>query len=134
MSLFKWNSLILGEKSLEDLLIILSPFILKKSTQYLLQYLISKHKVHHNHAEILFFSTIPCYEYAIFNSIMEAIPNQFAKSTAEEEYPKWVENFKQACHPATTIGLTRHLASDPGFFKFFCQIFVQKIFKKHVKK
>ena len=122
------------EKKLEDLLLLLTPYLLKKSTQYLMQYLITKHKIHHNNAEVLFFSTLPYYEYSIFTLIVEAIPNQFAKSQAEEEYPKWAENFRQACHPATLVGLTRHLASNPGFFKFFCQIFTQKILRSHVKR
>ena len=128
------DELVDDEKKLEDLLLFLTPYLLKKSTQYLMQYLITKHKIHHNYAEVLFFSTLPFYEYSIFNLIVEAIPNQFAKSQAEEEYPKWAENFRQACHPATLVGLTRHLASNPGFFKFFCQIFTQKILRSHVKR
>ena len=126
----KW----LGDSTLDDLLYLLTPHVLKRETQYLLQYLISRHKIHQDHSEALFFTTLPHYEYSIFHSIVEAIPSQFAKSQAEEEYPKLFENFKEACHPSTLIGLTRHLASDSGFFKFFCQTFVQKILRNHVKK
>ena len=44
----------------------------------------------------------------------------------------WLKSFKQACHPATAIGLYRHLASDRGFFDMIANAFVD-LAKKHVK-
>jgi hypothetical protein len=34
----------------------------------------------------------------------------------QEDHPRWVQHFRLACHPATTVGLHRHLACDRGFF------------------
>jgi hypothetical protein len=59
---------------LEDLLFLLSPHILAKPTQYLLQYLISKLKIHRKYPETLFFVTLPYNQYAIFNKIVECLP------------------------------------------------------------
>jgi hypothetical protein len=59
---------------LEDLLFLLSAHILAKPTQYLLQYLVSKLKVHRRHPETLFFVTLPYNEFAIFNRIVECLP------------------------------------------------------------
>lgn len=44
----------------------------------------------------------------------------------------WLKTFKQACHPATPIGLYRHLASDRGFFDMIANSFVD-LAKKHAK-
>lgn len=120
--------------TVEDLLFLLTPYVLERPAQYVLQYLVTKHKVHQKHAETLFFSTIPYYDYAIFNRIVDALPLRFGKAHAEEEFPRWVETFKHACHPATTVGLVRHLASDPGFFKLVCHMFVQKLLRSHVRR
>ncbi len=35
--------------------------------------------------------------------------------------PDWLGPFKQACHPATSLGLRRHLAADRGFFRLVCE-------------
>jgi hypothetical protein len=121
-------------ENVEDVLYLLTPYMLKRPAQCLLQYLLTKHKVHVKHPEALFFSTLPYYEYAIFNRIVEALPIRPGKAHAEEEFPRWVEHFKHACHPATTIGLNRHVASDPGFFKLICHVFVQKLLRSHVPR
>ena len=34
----------------------------------------------------------------------------------QEDHPRWVQHFRLACHPATTVGIHRHLACDKGFF------------------
>ena len=123
-----------GDKSIEDLLFLLSPFIARLSAQYVLQYLITRHKVHINSAESLIFAIIPYSDKVIFNRVVEAVPIRFGKARAEEEFPRWMENFKTACHPATKVGIARHLASDPGFFKLFCHMFVHKLLRGHMKR
>ena len=60
--------------NLEDLLFLLSPHILSKPTQYLLQYLVSKLKIHKKHPETLFFVALPYNSYAIFGKIVECLP------------------------------------------------------------
>ena len=122
------------DKCIEDVLFLLSPFISKLSAQYVLQYLMTRHKIHINSAESLIFAIIPYSEKVIFNRVVEAVPIRFGKARAEEEFPRWVENFKTACHPATKVGIARHLASDPGFFKLFCHMFVQKLLRGHIKR
>ncbi len=121
-------------KSVEDVLFLLTPFVPRPAAQYLLQYLISKHKVHLSYGITLLFAVIPYYETTIFHRVVEAIPTRFAKTTAEEEFPRWMENFKSACHPATTVGLTRHLASDQGFFKLVCHVLLHKILRGHINR
>ena len=123
-----------GDKSIEDVLFLLSPFIARLSAQYVLQYLITRHKVHINSAETLIFAIIPYSDKVIFNRVVEAVPIRFGKARAEEEFPRWMENFKTACHPATKVGIARHLASDPGFFKLFCHMFVHKLLRGHMKR
>ena len=123
-----------GDKSIEDVLFLLSPFIARLSAQYVLQYLITRHKVHVNSAESLIFAIIPYSDKVIFNRVVEAVPIRFGKARAEEEFPRWMENFKTACHPATKVGIARHLASDPGFFKLFCHMFVHKLLRGHMKR
>ena len=44
----------------------------------------------------------------------------------------WLKSFKLACHPATSIGLYRHLASDRGFFDMIAEAYV-KLARSHVK-
>ncbi len=122
------------DRSLRDLLYLLSPYLLRKSAQHILQYLVTRHKVHTAMPEHLFFATLPYFEYAIFNRVVNALPLTAGKPSAEEEYPRWVEHFRHACHPATSTGLQRHLASDPGFFKMMCQLFSQHLLRDHVKK
>ena len=53
---------------------LLSPHLLTKPAQYLLQYLLTKHKIHRKHPETLFFASLPFYEFAIFNKIVESLP------------------------------------------------------------
>ena len=90
-----------SEKCIEDLLFLLSPHISRLPAQYVLQYLITRHKVHVNSAESLIFAIIPYYDKIIFHRVVEAVPIRFGKARAEEEFPRWMENFKTACHPAT---------------------------------
>ena len=123
-----------GTKCIEDVLFLLSPYVPRLSAQYVLQYLITRHKVHINSTECFIFSVIPYYDKIIFNRVVDAVPIRFGKARAEEDFPRWVENFKAACHPATKVGIARHLASDPGFFKLFCHVFVQKLLRSHIKR
>ena len=71
LSFFSSNS---SSNSLEDLLFLLSPHLLSKQAQYLLQYLLTKHKIHRKHPETLFFASLPFYEFAVFNKIVESLP------------------------------------------------------------
>ena len=123
-----------SEKRIEDLLFLLSPHISRLPAQYVLQYLITRHKVHVNSAESLIFAIIPYYDKIIFHRVVEAVPIRFGKARAEEEFPRWMENFKIACHPATKVGIARHLASDPGFFKLFSHVFVHKLLRGHISR
>ena len=121
-------------RDIEDLLFLLSPHLLKPSAQYLLQYLVVRHTVHVKHAETLLFCAIPYLKHTIFHRIVVALPTRFGKARAEEEHPRWVENFKHACHPATEVGLMRHLATDQGFFKLFCHMWVRKLLRHHIAR
>ena len=123
-----------SEKCVEDFLFLLSPHISRLPAQYVLQYLITRHKVHVNSAESLIFAIIPYYDKIIFHRVVEAVPIRFGKARAEEEFPRWMENFKTACHPATKVGIARHLASDPGFFKLFSHVFVHKLLRGHISR
>ena len=121
-------------RTLEDLLFLLTPHLSRPAAQYILQLLVTKHKVHVNYPETLLFSVIPYFEKTLFNRVVEALPVRFGKARAEEEFPRWVENFKAACHPATKVGIVRHLASDQGFFKLFCHMYVHKLLRNHIQK
>ena len=123
-----------NDKCVEDVLFLLSPFVARLSAQYVLQYLITRHKVHINSAESLIFAILPYSDKAVFNRVVEAVPIRFGKARGEEEFPRWMENFKTACHPATKVGIARHLASDAGFFKLFCHMFLHKLLRGHIKR
>ena len=112
----------------ESLLIILGPHLRQTSMQFLLQYLINHHKLHDLCTEWLFFNSLQHYEYTLFNRIVDSLP---LKRSAEESRPRWVEHFRSACHPATTIGLHRHLACDRGFFSLLCEKFID-VARNHV--
>ncbi len=119
---------------IRDLLFLLTPHMLKQPAQYVLQYLVTRHKIHFEMPEALFFASFPHFEHVIFNRIVDSLPTNPGKPSAEEDYPRWVEHFKHACHPATLTGFQRHLASDAGFFKLMCQLFSQQLIREHVKK
>ena len=114
--------------NIENLLIILAPHLRTPSVQFLLQYLINNHKIHDVCTEWLLFISLQHYEYKLFNRIVESLP---LKRSPEESRPRWVEHFRSACHPATTIGLHRHLACDRGFFSLLCEHFISVI-RDHV--
>lgn len=116
--------------TLEDFLYLLSPYTLTKAAQYLLQYMVSKKKAHLSHPLALFCSTLPYYEYAIFNRIVGCLP----ASDSNKDYPRWIERFKHACHPATSVGLYKHVASDSGFFQLLCHTLANTLMKQQAKR
>ena len=101
----------------EDVLLLLTPHVLSTPGQFLLQYLVSKHKIHATHSEMLFWSTLPFFEYKIFQRVLSAIA-----ASPSAKYPQWFEAFQRACQPATAVGLRKHLAGDRGFFKMLCDL------------
>ena len=112
----------------ENLLVILSPHLRQKHCQFLLQYLINRHRVHEACTEQLFFACLQHHEFTFFHRVVDSLP---LKLSPEESRPRWVEHFKLACHPATTVGLHRHLASDRGFFGLVCDTFIS-VTRHHV--
>ena len=116
------------EITLENLLIILSPYVCQRPVQFLLQYLLNNYKLNETCTELLFFTSLQHYEYTVFGRIVESLP---MIRSAEESRPRWVEHFRTACHPATTIGLHRHLACDRGFFSLLCEKFIS-VARNHV--
>ena len=78
---------------LEDLLFLLSPTLLKPAAQYLLQYLVVRHSVHVKYPETVLFCALPYLSHTIFHRIVGALPTRFGKVRAEEDHPRWVENF-----------------------------------------
>ena len=116
--------------TIENLIVILSPYLRQKSIQFLLQYLINNHKIQEICTELFLFTCLQHYEFTIFGRIVESLP--IARSF-EESRPRWVEHFRFACHPATTIGLHRHIASDRGFFALMCENFIS-VASNHVPK
>ena len=106
--------------TLENLLVILSPYLRQRFAQFLLQYLLNKYKIHETYTELFLFISLQHYEFTIFGRIVESLP---MLRSSEESRPRWVEHFRSACHPATTIGMHRHLACDKGFFSLLCEKF-----------
>ena len=116
--------------TIENLIVILSPYLRQKSVQFLLQYLINNHKVQEICTELFLFTCLQHYEFTIFGRIVESLP---IVRSPEESRPRWVEHFRSACHPATTIGLHRHIACDRGFFSLMCEKFIS-VASNHVPK
>ena len=115
-------------RAMEDLILLLGPHARSASVQVLLEYLIVRHKAHHNHPDLWIISSLPHYEYAILGKVVESIDIK-AKS---DSYPQWLEGFKRACHPATKIGILKHIACDKGFFKLYCDFMLTV--NKHLAK
>ncbi len=110
-----------------DLLLLLSPSSLSAPTQMLLQWLVTRHRVHESHGEELLAALLPYYEYRVFARAVDAVAggkmNRKDAGAGGDRCrgPGWLAAFREACHPATTIGLRRHLAADRGFFALVCQ-------------
>ena len=113
---------------LEDFLVILSSQLLSKESQFLLQYLVHHQKIHLGLDEWLLFVSIPYFKFKIFNNIVKCFPN---KLKPDHAHPNWINHFRTACHPATEVGLYRHLASDRGFFDILADHFV-RLARHHV--
>lgn len=102
----------------EDLLLLLSPFVLQDSCQYLLQFLISRHSTHLSHPEALVCSVLPHYGYNVFHALL-ALINPSSSSAP------WLQLFREQCYPCTKPGLVQHLASHYAFFKMLCEFMIK---------
>jgi hypothetical protein len=107
---------------LEDVLLLLSPYNLLKSAQWLLQWLVSTFKVHYKLPDLFFWSVLHLYEYDIYRTSVEAITETPGGAS---KYPNWFRQFKACCFPTTKQNLFRHCASDRGFFKLLCDLMVR---------
>ena len=58
-----------GQDWKEDFLLLLTPFALSKPAQLVLQWMLSKHKIHETHPEILIWAILPYYEFKLFNKV-----------------------------------------------------------------
>jgi len=118
----------LESEVIEDLLFLISPFTLLKPAQWILQLLVTRHKVHYKYPELFFFCVLPFYEYEIYSKALLAIDTIPGGS----EYPNWFPKFKLACAPTTKLSLFRHTAADRGFFKLLCDMML-RLTKETVK-
>jgi hypothetical protein len=111
----------LESECVEELLFLLSSYLLMKPAQWVLQYMVIKHKVHYKYAELFFFCVLPYYEYDIYAKSLLAIDTIPGGS----EYPNWFIKFKAQCAPTTKLALYRHTAADKGFLKLLTDTMIK---------
>ena len=51
----------------------------------------------------------------MFNFMFQVV--DAVSAIPSKQYPKWFVSFKTDCHPATNIGLIKHLVRNDGFLK-----------------
>ena len=119
----------------KDCLSFLCPHILNKNAQWLLQWLVTKHKVcsplviftkhnhlspqvHINEPNWLVFTLLPYYSYKIYQSVVLAVDTTIRQDSLTVE---WLTQFKKCCLPTSQPGLHRHVATSPSFFRFLCE-------------
>ena len=116
-----------------ECLTLICPHILNKHCQWLLQWLVIRHKVsphrsllHFNHHACsvqvhincpgwLVFTLLPYYSYKIYAAVLQTVDPSIRREGGEAA---WLGGFQQTCVPTSQPGLHRHLASSPAFFRF----------------
>ena len=116
----------------EDLLLLLSPFMLRESCQFVVQFLVTRHSFHLSHPEACVLSALPYYSYNLFHNLVALVPALSGIQSSSPQYPQWLTHFREQCHPCTKIGLTKHLAKDYGFFKMLCEFILKA--EKHQRR
>jgi len=122
-----------GEEEAENLvgecLTGLCPHLLQRPAQWMLQWLVTRHKVHMNNPSTLVFTVLPYYTYQIYQAVLACVD-----STVKQAEPGsgWLAQFKQNCVPTTQLGLHRHTAASPAFLRLLCNSMVE--LGKHLAK
>lgn len=79
------------QNELEELLVLLSPFMLKKPVQFILQHLLHTKEPHLKCPEVLLASALPHLEYKIFNKIVNCLP---IRASAHDLYPRYLKRIE----------------------------------------
>lgn len=112
-----------------SLVLSLSSVALTEPCQIVLEYLLFHEDHKHSrlaskYSEWLVFSFLPHHEFAVFHRLVAAMIHlQRGIPPTSERYPHWLAQFRQSCHPCTTVALAKHVAADKGFFKLICDAF-----------
>jgi len=102
------------EELVEDCVIRLCPHLLLRPAQLLLQWLVTRHKVHISHPEVLVFSVLPHHTYSIYQAVLSSLPPATVASLP------WLAKFLQTAVPTTPPTLHRQVATSPAFLRFLC--------------
>ena len=111
-----------AEKLVAECLTSLCPHLLLKHAQWVLQWLVTKHKVHMNNPSMLVFTVMPYYSYQIYQTVLNCIDVTLKHTKPGSD---WLAEFKQNCVPTTQVALHRHTASNPAFLRFMCSTMVE---------
>jgi len=111
-----------ADKLVSECLTSLCPHLLLKHAQWVLQWLVTKHKVHMNNPSMLVFTVLPYYSYQIYQTVLNCVDISIKHTKPGSD---WLAEFKQNCVPTTQLVLHRHTASNPAFLRFLCSSMVE---------
>ena len=101
------------EELVGDCLQRLSPVLLMRPAQFLLQWLVTRHRVHLNQPGALVFAALPHHTYRIYQAVIDCLE----PATCKEP---WLVSFLRTCVPTTQRNLHREVATSTTFLKFLC--------------
>ena len=126
-----------ARRLVRECLTALCPHILNKHAQWVLQWLVIRHKVtiilslslfymsthllcqvHINCPSWLVFNLLPFYSYKIYQTVLQNIDTTIRHEKSDNT---WLVGFKQTCVPTSQPGLARHTATNTAFFRFLCE-------------
>jgi len=118
-----------AEQMVTDCLTSICPHLLLRPAQWMLQWLVTRHKVHMTSPSWLVFTVLPYYSYQIYQTVLQCVDSTIKQTKPGTE---WLVQFKQNCFPTTQLGLHRHTSSNPAFLRFLCDSMVE--LNKHLAK
>ena len=82
----------------KECLTFLCPHILNKNAQWMLQWLVTRHKVHINEPDWLVFTLLPFYSYKIYQSTIQSVDTTIRRENVSLD---WLKEFKSRCVPTS---------------------------------
>ena len=101
------------EELVGDCLRRVSPLLLMRPAQFMLQWLVTRHRVHLNHPGALVFAALPHHTYKIYQAVIDCLE----PTTCKEP---WLTSFLRTCVPTTQRNMHREAATSTTFLKFLC--------------
>ena len=87
----------------KECLTFLCPHILNKNAQWMLQWLVTRHKVHINEPDWLVFTLLPFYSYKIYQTTIQSVDPTIRREGASLD---WLTQFKSCCVPTSQQDLS----------------------------